>query len=159
MEKTSINKDLITNVRRTLEIHHPSPNDGVVTPVLVANDANYNYSNKAFSTGNLTSAGTTTLYTIPANKEFFLRYTEISTSKQTTGDSTGGQLKGYVNGVQVIISSVVGVVNAATAYSVTSGAMNLRLDPGTAITFVVGAIVAGNHAFACSINGYERENI
>lgn len=138
--RKSLNKEVLQNVRRILEEHFQSPDDGVVLPVMVANDRVYHRSNIVRSASSSTQGSTTTIYAVPAGQEFLLNNLVLTLGKSAINDVVQCSISATIDGVSRTLAIIdTGTNAAATGIEVLSLPTAIKIDAGTNIVLNVGA--------------------
>lgn len=105
----------------------------------------------------LTNATAATIYTTPADKDFYLTHVTISMSKDATATVTDSNVFCIVDGVNRQILEMTSTTLTATTQSmVVSLEHPIKVDRNTAITLTANTAVA-NHKHAACISGYTVE--
>ena len=130
-----------------------------VVPVMEVNPKLLRRCDVAVS-GTRTSTGSTTLYTTPTDKDFYLTSALMEVGSDVTADNTGSYLRVVINGTNVDIIYLRKPTTVATSQALSQdfSGCPIKLDRGSTIimnlSFTVGA--ASQHAL---ITGYTVNNI
>jgi len=125
----------------------------VISPVLNINPS--------FTTiiraGNSSATGSTTLYTTPRDKDFYLTYVDFSYSKDVVNDGTGAAINIVSEGATKILA-VLGTqtLTAGSYYKNVAFPFPIKVDRNTAIT-MTGTFTAGSGSKFGTIGGFILE--
>lgn len=103
------------------------------------------------------NATTTTIYTTPTNKDFFLTALHLSVIKDVTSTSTRSYVNAYVNGVVNSLITIAGITLTVQDQNCSiSFPIPIKIDRGTAIALNNSSATA-NVTSRASIMGYLDE--
>jgi hypothetical protein len=109
--------------------------------------------------GETSVSGTTDVYSIPSNKEFYLVGFNMSLIKDAACDNISLDLRGVINGETVRICQIVGLTLTADSKSLSqSFYFPIKFDKGTNIS-MVGTKAVGNFSKVSCIQGFTIDNI
>lgn len=102
-------------------------------------------------------AASATIYTTPADKDFYLTAAQLSLIKDAAGTSTASNLNATIDGVSQSLLLIRGITLTAQNDSIAqSWAIPIKIDRNTNIT-VTNSAVAGVTLTSGTIQGYTQE--
>ena len=157
IDNTETNRELNEAIRGNANTNiAPQSISGQVMPVIDINPKNYRRAN--ICKEGSTTGTSYTIYTTPTDRDFYLTtiqftYTKNATADLATNDTLGISLK--VNGATQypIYFSTLTLTAQSDSIAITF-ATPLKIDRGSVIQLVRGAITAGNVVMSGSITGY-----
>lgn len=105
--------------------------------------------------GARSTTGTTTLFTTPSDRDFFLTYAQITQSTDVTADNTGCELDVTVDGTLRSVLQIVKQTTTATSGLTNRGtfAFPLKLDRGTGVV-ITHSFTVGASSIQASVQGF-----
>lgn len=103
------------------------------------------------------TSGTSTIYTTPTDKDFFLTSISMSITKNATSDNTGLSLTSTIGGAAVALSKILTETLTASSFVVTREfPYPIKIDRGVAIS-ATSAFTAGASSRSVQIGGFILE--
>lgn len=153
------NRDIINNIQNDLGLN-PGPDalPSTVTPSIQPVYPVYEkVANICVANSNVNSTSQT-IYTTPANKDFYVTSLCLSVIKDATATSTDSTITGVVNGATITLARIAGLTLTAMNDSITmSFPVPIKLDRGTAVNLTNSTNVA-NVTSRATVQGFTKNN-